>query len=56
MCSAANNIATVLRLQEADHRHDIIATERLAVAGAHVSAPGFGYVRRKGTGYAFEPA
>jgi glyoxylase-like metal-dependent hydrolase (beta-lactamase superfamily II) len=35
---------------------DMIATERLAVAGAHVSAPGFGYLGRKGTGYAFEPA
>jgi hypothetical protein len=35
---------------------DMIASERLAVAGAHVNAPGFGHLRRKGTGYAFEPA
>ncbi len=34
---------------------DIAATERLAIAGAHVNAPGFGYVVRKGTTYAFEP-
>jgi hypothetical protein len=35
---------------------DMAATERFAIAGAHVSAPGFGYVVRKGTSYAFEPA
>jgi glyoxylase-like metal-dependent hydrolase (beta-lactamase superfamily II) len=35
---------------------DMAATERFAIAGAHVSAPGFGYVLRKGTNYAFEPA
>jgi len=34
---------------------DMFATDRLAVAGAHVNAPGFGYLERKGTGYAFEP-
>jgi hypothetical protein len=28
----------------------------LAIAGAHVNAPGFGYVVRKGAGFAFEPA
>jgi hypothetical protein len=32
------------------------ASERFAIAGAHVNAPGFGYVTRKGTTYAFEPA
>jgi glyoxylase-like metal-dependent hydrolase (beta-lactamase superfamily II) len=35
---------------------DIVASERMAVAGAHVAAPGLGYVTRKGTGYSFEPA
>lgn len=35
---------------------DLVATERLAIAGAHVDAPGLGYVVRKGSGYAFEPA
>jgi hypothetical protein len=31
------------------------ASERLAIAGAHVNAPGFGYVVRKGASFAFEP-
>jgi glyoxylase-like metal-dependent hydrolase (beta-lactamase superfamily II) len=35
---------------------DMAASEHLAVAGAHVSAPGLGYVVRKGAGFAFEPA
>jgi hypothetical protein len=35
---------------------DMIAAERLAVAGAHVNAPGFGHLKRKGAGYAFDPA
>jgi glyoxylase-like metal-dependent hydrolase (beta-lactamase superfamily II) len=35
---------------------DMAASERLAIAGAHVSAPGFGYVVRKGSSFAFEPA
>ncbi len=35
---------------------DMAASERLAIAGAHVDAPGFGYVVRKGTGYAFAAA
>jgi len=35
---------------------DMVANERIVVAGAHVSAPGFGYVVRKGASYAFEPA
>ncbi|MGH6670521.1 MAG: MBL fold metallo-hydrolase [Xanthobacteraceae bacterium] len=35
---------------------DMAASERLAIAGAHVNAPGFGYVVRKGTSFAFEPA
>jgi glyoxylase-like metal-dependent hydrolase (beta-lactamase superfamily II) len=35
---------------------DMIATERLAAAGAHVNAPGFGYLKRQGSGYRFEPA
>ena len=32
------------------------ATEHVAIAGAHVNAPGFGYVVRKGASFAFEPA
>ncbi len=35
---------------------DMAASERLALAGAHVNAPGFGYVVRKGARFAFEPA
>lgn len=35
---------------------DMVASERLAVAGAHVNAPGFGHLSRAGTGYRFEPA
>jgi glyoxylase-like metal-dependent hydrolase (beta-lactamase superfamily II) len=35
---------------------DMLATERLAIAGAHVDAPGFGVLTRKGSGYAYEPA
>jgi glyoxylase-like metal-dependent hydrolase (beta-lactamase superfamily II) len=35
---------------------DMIATERVAVAGAHVNASGLRYLTRKGAGYAFEPA
>jgi glyoxylase-like metal-dependent hydrolase (beta-lactamase superfamily II) len=35
---------------------DMVAAERIAVAGAHVNAPGFGYITRKGAGYVFEPA
>jgi glyoxylase-like metal-dependent hydrolase (beta-lactamase superfamily II) len=35
---------------------DMVAADRLAVAGAHVNAPGFGYLARKGTGYALELA
>jgi hypothetical protein len=35
---------------------DMVASERLAIVGAHVNAPGFGYVTRKGTTFAFEPA
>jgi len=34
---------------------DMAATERLAIAGAHVNAPGFGYVVRKGASFAFTP-
>ena len=35
---------------------DMVANEKLAVAGAHVNEPGFGYLSRKGSGYSFEPA
>jgi len=35
---------------------DMAASEHLAIAGAHVNAPGFGYVVRKGSSFAFEPA
>ena len=34
---------------------DIAAADRIMVAGAHVNAPGFGHVVRKGTSFAFEP-
>jgi glyoxylase-like metal-dependent hydrolase (beta-lactamase superfamily II) len=34
---------------------DMAASEHLAIAGAHVNAPGFGYVVRKGASFAFEP-
>ena len=33
---------------------DWVATDRLRVAGAHIDLPSYGYVARKGTGYAFE--
>jgi glyoxylase-like metal-dependent hydrolase (beta-lactamase superfamily II) len=35
---------------------DLVANERIVVAGAHVNAPGFGHVVRKGATYAFESA
>jgi glyoxylase-like metal-dependent hydrolase (beta-lactamase superfamily II) len=35
---------------------DMAARERLMVAGAHVNAPGFGHVVRRGLSYAFEAA
>ncbi len=35
---------------------DMAANERLMVAGAHVNAPGFGHVVRKGSSFAFEAA
>jgi glyoxylase-like metal-dependent hydrolase (beta-lactamase superfamily II) len=35
---------------------DMVAADRIAVAGAHVNAPGFGYVVRRGASFAFEPA
>src|SRR5580704_8179519 len=35
---------------------DMVAADRIAVAGAHVDAPGFGHVVRSGTSFAFEPA
>jgi len=35
---------------------DMAVSERLAIAGAHVNAPGFGHVVRKGASFAFEPA
>lgn len=35
---------------------DMVSAEGWAVAGAHVNAPGLGYVVRKGSGYRFEPA
>jgi glyoxylase-like metal-dependent hydrolase (beta-lactamase superfamily II) len=35
---------------------DMVATERLAIAGAHVAAPGLGHVVRRNKGFAFEPA
>ena len=34
----------------------MVSSEPLAIAGAHVKAPGFGYVLRKGTAFGFEPA
>ncbi len=35
---------------------DMAASERFAIAGAHVNAPGFGYITRKGAAFGFEPA
>ena len=35
---------------------DMAAADRIAIAGAHVNAPGFGHVVRKGAAFAFEPA
>jgi glyoxylase-like metal-dependent hydrolase (beta-lactamase superfamily II) len=35
---------------------DMAASDRIAIAGAHVNAPGFGHVVRKGTAFGFEPA
>jgi glyoxylase-like metal-dependent hydrolase (beta-lactamase superfamily II) len=35
---------------------DMVAAEGIAVAGAHVDAPGFGHVLRSGTSFRFEPA
>jgi glyoxylase-like metal-dependent hydrolase (beta-lactamase superfamily II) len=35
---------------------DMVAADRIAVAGAHVDAPGFGYVVRRGASFTFEPA
>ncbi len=35
---------------------DMMANERIIVAGAHVNAPGFGRIVRKGGSYAFEAA
>ena len=34
---------------------DMVATDRLLVAGAHVTEPGLGAITRAGTGYRFEP-
>ena len=34
---------------------EMVADEGLAIAGAHVNAPGFGRVTRRGAGFAFEP-
>jgi len=35
---------------------DMFATEGIAIAGAHVTAPGFGHISRKGLGYVFDPS
>lgn len=35
---------------------DMVAADRIAIAGAHVDAPGFGHVKPKGSGFAFESA
>jgi glyoxylase-like metal-dependent hydrolase (beta-lactamase superfamily II) len=34
---------------------ELIAKDRLAIAGAHVSAPGLGHVTQHGSGFRFEP-
>jgi glyoxylase-like metal-dependent hydrolase (beta-lactamase superfamily II) len=34
---------------------DLVATDRLLLAGMHLDFPTFGHVRRAGSGYAFEP-
>ena len=33
---------------------DWVATDRIRVAGAHIDLPSYGYVTRRGAGYAFE--
>jgi glyoxylase-like metal-dependent hydrolase (beta-lactamase superfamily II) len=45
-----------LAIQSRKRILDMAASERLAIAGAHVNAPGFGYVVRKGASFAFDPA
>jgi glyoxylase-like metal-dependent hydrolase (beta-lactamase superfamily II) len=45
-----------LAIQSRKRILDMAATEHMAIAGAHVNAPGFGYVVRKGASFAFEPA
>lgn len=45
-----------LAIQSRKRILDMAATEHVAIAGAHVNAPGFGYVVRKGASFAFEPA
>ena len=45
-----------LAIQSRKRILDMAATEHVAIAGAHVNAPGFGYVARKGATFAFEPA
>jgi glyoxylase-like metal-dependent hydrolase (beta-lactamase superfamily II) len=45
-----------LAIQSRKRILDMAAGEHLAIAGAHVNAPGFGYVVRKGSNFAFEPA
>ena len=34
---------------------DMVASDRLLLAGMHLDFPTFGHVRRAGSGYAFEP-
>jgi glyoxylase-like metal-dependent hydrolase (beta-lactamase superfamily II) len=34
---------------------DRVAADKLRVGGAHIDFPGFGYIVRKGSGFAFEP-
>jgi glyoxylase-like metal-dependent hydrolase (beta-lactamase superfamily II) len=45
-----------LARQSRERMLDMIASDRLAIAGAHVAAPGLGYVVRRKGRYAFEPA
>jgi hypothetical protein len=35
---------------------EMAASDHVAIAGAHVSAPGFGHIVRRAGTYAFEPA
>ena len=53
---AASRLDKEMACQSRRRILDMVASEGIVVAGAHVNAPGFGHVVRKGTTYAFESA